>query len=336
MTNGFTKKKVGTLTLGERLKKIRSDKRISLGEVSRVTKIRLEYLECLENGCYQDLPADVYVRGFLKSYGDFLMVDEQNLIRLYEKEKRIKKNLEKNKKIIENNFKTKTIKISIFVFTPKRIFLSLIPVLVVLIFFYLYREVGSLTDMPRLIIISPVNNSEVKKDTITLEGKTDKDVHVLVNDQLILVDDEGKFTKNLSMQPGVNVIHVRAVNKFQKETAENIIVQANYVEKNVTSENNQADIVNSEVNISATQEVQLELSVDPGPVWVSVESDGNLVFSGEMLAGKSQEFMAHNQIKISSGRANATHITLNGKDLGALGTNEGVIKDVIFAKDGKK
>jgi len=340
MANGFTKKRVGTLTLGEKLKKLRSDKRISLGEVSRVTKIRLEYLECLEDGRYQGLPADVYVRGFLKSYGEFLLVDEENLVRLYEKEKGIKKNLEKGKTGAEGETEMKTIDLSIFVFTPKKIVLFLLPILVLALFFYLYREAGSLTDTPRLIIFAPLNNSEVKENTVKLEGKTDKDVRVLVNDQMILVSDEGKFSENLSMQPGINIIHVRAVNKFQKETAENITVQGAFEENNAVDEVNKTDeetnLSSAQMDDTATQAVQIELNVSPGPVWVSVEADGNLVFSGEMLSGATQIFSAHDQIKIGSGMANATYVKLNGKDLGALGAESGVVRDVIFAKDGRK
>lgn len=333
MVNGFTKKRVSTLTLGEKLKKMRSEKRISLHEVSRVTKIRLEYLEYLEEGQYKNLPADVYVRGFLKSYADYLLVDDSNLIRLYEKEKEIRKNLEKGRGDREKDSRIKPINISIFVFTPKKIALLIIPILVFSVFFYLYHEVGSLTDTPRLIILSPINNSEVKDASIILEGKTDKDVRVLVNDQMILVDDDGRFHENLSMQQGINIIYVKAINKFQKEAAENITVQATYVEKNIDEMSGQDNL--SEVSLSESQAVQIEISVDPGPVWVSAEADGNLVFSGEILAGATQILTAHERLVIGSGMANATRIKLNGKDLGVLGPESGVIKDVVFAKDGR-
>ena len=96
--NGFIKKSIGTLTLGEKLKKLRSERRISLSEVSKHTRIQVKYLEYLEEGQYEKLPVDVYVRGFLKNYADFLAIDANVLIRLYEKEREIKKNLEKGKK----------------------------------------------------------------------------------------------------------------------------------------------------------------------------------------------------------------------------------------------
>jgi cytoskeletal protein RodZ len=340
MTNGFTKRKVGTLTLGEKLRKLRSDKRIALNEVSRVTKIRLEYLQYLEEGKYDELPADVYVRGFLKSYGDFLGFDEQNLIKLFEKEKGIKKNLEKVKNPNKANAKIKPLNISFFVFTPKKIVLTLVAMLIFGAFFYLYLEAGSLTDTPRLIVLSPEPNSQVEGNSVSLEGKTDKDARVFVNDQAVIVSDAGKFREDISLQSGINIIRIKAVNKFQKETAENVTVQAKYPEENASGDEGEEktnENLSDPANLlSDDNAVQIELQVDPGPVWVSVEADGNLVFSGTVLSGTVQKFSARDKIVIGSGQANATYIKFNGEDKGALGKESGAIKDVVFAKDGIK
>ncbi len=322
------------MTLGEKLKKLRSDKRIALNEVSRVTKIRVEYLQCLEDGKYDELPADVYVRGFLKSYGDFLGVDEYSLVRLFEKEKGIKKNLEKGKNPSKKKIKIQSPNISAFIFTPKKIILFLVAVFVAGAFFYLYREAGSLTDNPRLIILNPEPNSQVEGNTVSLEGKTDKDARVFVNDQVVLVDDNGKFKEDISLQSGINVIHVRALNKFQKEAAENVTVQAKYDSStDVANDGAAGNLSGENVSLTDNKAVQVELSVDPGPVWISVEADGNLVFSGTVLAGAVQKFSARDKIVIGSGQANATYIKLNGEDKGTLGKEAGAIKGVVFAKD---
>ncbi len=326
------------MTLGEKLKKLRSEKRIALNEISRVTKIRVEYLQCLEDGKYDELPADVYVRGFLKSYGDFLGVDEHGLIKLFKKEKGIRKNLEKGKNPEKVNLRISPLNISAFVFTPKKIALFFAAIFVLGAFFYLYREAGSLTDTPRLIILAPESNSNVSGNTISLEGKTDKDARVFVNDQPVLVDDNGKFKEDISLQSGINVIHVRAVNRFQKEAAENVTVQATYTDNSMDATGNSVagDLPVQNVSGADDNAVQIELSVDLGPVWISVEADGNLVFSGTVLAGDVQKYNAHDKIVISSGQANATHIKLNGEDKGMLGKDSGAIKGVVFAKDDKK
>ena len=93
MNDGFTRKKVESLTLGEKLRKLRTEFRMSLQDVSKVTRIQVKYLESLESGQYEKLPADVYVRGFLRSYARYLNIDEQALVKLYERERNIQENL---------------------------------------------------------------------------------------------------------------------------------------------------------------------------------------------------------------------------------------------------
>ena len=79
--------------------------------------------------------------------------------------------------------------------------------------------------------------------------------------------------------------------------------------------------------------VELEVRVDPGPVRLSVEADGNLVFSGTMLTGAVQSFRADEKISINSGKDNATFIKFNGKEMGALGQSGGPVRGVIFTPD---
>lgn len=323
------------MTLGERLKKLRSDKRMSLGEVSRATKIRADYLEDIEESNYEKLPVDVYVKGFLRSYAEFLGVDEEILLRLYEKEKGIKKNIEKNR-FPKAEKKAKPISISSFVFTPKKITITLAVILIMSGFVYLYKEIGSFASTPRLVVLGPLANTEVKGNSIYVEGMTDKDAKLFINDQPILVNDDGKFRENVTVQPGVNVINVKSINKFGKVASETVQVQADYEEKvagdsitNPDTPNTDSSNPTSDTNANPSP-MQAELRVDPGPVWLSVEADDNLVFSGTMLSGATQIFTAQNKIVINSGRANATFIKLNGKDIGALGQDPKPIRGVTF------
>ncbi|PIP28546.1 MAG: hypothetical protein COX29_00635 [Candidatus Moranbacteria bacterium CG23_combo_of_CG06-09_8_20_14_all_35_22] len=326
--NGFTKKTVQTLTLGEKLKKLRSDKRVSLSEVSRLTKIQPAYLEYLEEGCWEKLPADVYVKGFLRSYGEFLGVDENILIRLYEREKEIKENLNKNKK--NNTEKRKPINISPFIFTPKKIAILIISALVVLSLSLLYREINSFASAPSLIIFNPQDNSQIAGDSVYIEGITDREALLFVNGQPVLVGDDGRFKENLTLQSGLNIINVRAINKFDKEAVENLNVNSNYEKK----EENQKQEANENIsNLDNKKEIQIEIKVEPGPVWISAEADGKLVFSGTMLSGAVQIFKAQEKIVLSSGNGKSTFITLNGQDLGALSPNSGAVKEAIFTPE---
>jgi len=318
------------MTLGEKIKKLRSDRRISLNEVSRVTKIQVKYLEYLEDGCYEKMPADVYVKGFLRSYAEFLGVEDQVLIRLYEKEKGIKNNLEKVRHPIE--VKKDPVNISSFVFTPKKIVVSLAAIVVLGGFFYLYNEVGSFANSPRLVILNPQSGSDVSGNAVSIEGVTDKDSEVFINGQPILVNDDGKFRENVTLQSGVNAISVKSINKFEKESVETITVNSDYKPK---EESNPSEQENSNMEVPEQNELQVEIRVDPGPVWLSIEADDNLVFSGTMLTGAVQIFKAQNKIVINSGRANATFVKFNGKDIGALSQDAGAVRGVTFTTDTK-
>jgi len=54
--------------------------RIDISEVEVGTKIRAKYLRALENEEWDLLPGPVYVRSFLKTYGDFLGLDSRLLV----------------------------------------------------------------------------------------------------------------------------------------------------------------------------------------------------------------------------------------------------------------
>lgn len=346
INNGFIKKSIGTLTLGEKLKKIRSDRRLSLNEVSRNTKIQVKYLECLENEDYDKLPAQVYTRGFLRSYAEFLGADEQLLVRLYEKELGIRKNLEKSR---HNSFQTplsmlfptalsfsklrnKPVRISSFVITPRMLVALGMTGLVVAGMVYLYREFGSFANIPRLVITSPQANHLFNSNLVSVEGYTNRDARIFINDQPVLVNDEGKFREDLTIQSGTNILQIRAINRFEKETSQVITLESTYQEPEMEDATG-----DSEENSEAQNKNNVEVSirVDPGPVWLSVESDGNLVFSGTMLTGAVQSFQAENKIMINSGKGNATFIKFNGKEIGTLGDGSGAVREVIFTKETK-
>ncbi len=70
--------------LGEYLRQMREAKGLTVEEVARATKINIGYIEALEKGEYEKLPADIYVRGFIKSYGQLLNADLDELNARYE------------------------------------------------------------------------------------------------------------------------------------------------------------------------------------------------------------------------------------------------------------
>lgn len=61
--------------IGARLRQLREEKALTLKDVQAETKIRQKYLEALEDGDESQFPGEVYLKGFLRSYGNFLGLD---------------------------------------------------------------------------------------------------------------------------------------------------------------------------------------------------------------------------------------------------------------------
>jgi cytoskeletal protein RodZ len=61
----------------------RAQRRLTLDDVSRVTKIQARILEKLESGQFDGLPAEVFVRGFVKSFARCVGLDESEALERY-------------------------------------------------------------------------------------------------------------------------------------------------------------------------------------------------------------------------------------------------------------
>jgi cytoskeletal protein RodZ len=72
-----------SLSFGRYLQAIRLEKKISLEQVSQQTRIGLGNLLLLEQEDHDQLPAEVYVKGFLRSYAKAIGADGDEVIRRY-------------------------------------------------------------------------------------------------------------------------------------------------------------------------------------------------------------------------------------------------------------
>lgn len=73
----------GNNRLGLRFREAREARGISLAQASSETRIIQRYLAALENGEYHHLPGDVYARGFIRNYAQYLSLPADELIDLY-------------------------------------------------------------------------------------------------------------------------------------------------------------------------------------------------------------------------------------------------------------
>lgn len=70
-------------SFGEYLKRERNMRGVTLEEISRSTNINIRFLESIENDMYEDLPAEIFVRGFLRSYAKCIGIDQNEVLLAY-------------------------------------------------------------------------------------------------------------------------------------------------------------------------------------------------------------------------------------------------------------
>jgi cytoskeleton protein RodZ len=63
--------------IGNSLREARYRQQLELSDVEQATKIRARYLQALEEESFEALPAQTYVKGFLRTYADYLGLDGQ-------------------------------------------------------------------------------------------------------------------------------------------------------------------------------------------------------------------------------------------------------------------
>ena len=72
------KNKIGTY-----LRQHREEKHLTLQQAAEQTGIREPYLAALEEGDFHKIPGDVFIRGFLRNYGNYLGLDGNGLVEAY-------------------------------------------------------------------------------------------------------------------------------------------------------------------------------------------------------------------------------------------------------------
>src|SRR5215208_606703 len=76
-------------SVGQYLRKHRENKRMSIEEVSRATRVPSTSVERIEADRFDELPGEVFVRGFLKSYARAVGVAADDVLARYTSSRRV-------------------------------------------------------------------------------------------------------------------------------------------------------------------------------------------------------------------------------------------------------
>ncbi len=301
-------------TLPEYLKAARESLGYDLNNVSKITNISEKFLENLESGSYHKLPADVYVYGFLRKLGELYRTNAETLIEQYKKEHGIAEQLSKKVPAYKSYTDQK------FVLTPKTMTLGALGLFIIFVLGYLFFQVHAINQPPKIFIETPKDGERLTTSSTVIQGKTDVGTTLSMNDQQIFVDSEGNFKQPLSISPGEKILTFVARNNFGKQSTKQILIIGDFQ-------------TNDGVNTPKDNSFDLTITVGPNSTWLQVAIDGAPAQDETFIAGSSKVYSAKSKIELSTGDAGSTSIKLNNKDLGKLGRDGEVLREVPFTAD---
>ena len=252
--------------LGEKLKKIREERGISLEEAAGYLKIKKEYLQFIESSTYQHLPGDVYVRGFLRAYARFLRVKEDDVLRLYQHEREQGWiNFQKQETRSATSKKR-----ALFIFSGKILALLLVALLIIFLGGYFYYGVNKFKKTPYLVITQPPKQMITEERWVEVKGTTDLGNQITVNGEQVAVDSQGNFSQRINLATGLNHLTVKAVNRFNRTAVKEVDILVKGSEEEAMTQRS-----NSEATSPATSSLELITSKLTTTLWTEIAEEQN-------------------------------------------------------------
>lgn len=267
-------------TLGERLKREREVRGVSLSEISQATNIQNRHLSALEENDFDALPGPVFVTGFLRAYSHHLGLDADKLVIEYESlniEKASQPEQQPSADANKGRFSAVTIIVVLSIAT-----------------FLLYLGWSSIK--PEEPSRSAEKPSEIKK----------------LAPPKNLAEESAATTLEESSPPEIPPDTPEIETPKLEEKPEQ---EAAIAAKIVTEPANPPPPFKKPAKEQMKTKYRLVVFAKDEDVWVLVNIDGETTHDLFVRAGRSIALRADKSITLTSGNAKSMRLTLNGKPL---------------------
>lgn len=272
--------------IGESLRSTREAKGISLEQAEEDTKIRKRYLQALEDGDYDVIPGQVYAKGFLRNYANYLGLDQEEVMLEYkllgipakEEYKRvdIEASINKKKRLSgRNDRRTYLATVLIAVFA----------VLILVLYNFVFK-----------------NNTKIANQE-TDSIKTEQETKTKTPDKA----PTKPSGQSPAQQPGAQNGNLPGSSTGAGTSG------------NTGNSANSGTSVNTGTSGNAVSGINLTLNGKDQVSWVRITVDGVVKFTGNLNPGESKTYSGTGKIKVRVGNAGAVEAILNGQNLGTMG-----------------
>lgn len=195
-------------TIGDVIKEARIKKKLSYANIEKETKIKKEFVRAIEKQQWVRLPEYPVVNGFVRSLSDVLGLDrKQTLAKLRRdyppKSLRINPKPDVSQKIV---------------WSPKFTFLAGVLVFSLIIISYLTYQYIDFISPPDLEVKFPEDGQVVTNKNLTVSGSTEPEAVIKINNQPVIVGQDGGFSTEIEIFEGTDEVEVKAISRSGKET----------------------------------------------------------------------------------------------------------------------
>lgn len=301
------------LTAGQVLKTYRERYGFDLKEISASTKIPLHQLQAIEKDEYGTYESQVFVRGFVRNYAEYLGLDKEKVLAIYRRTAatqfkqygKKKDRLSTESPAIKSRPKNLREFIENLELTPAKVIGAISLLLIVFIAIYLLTQFYKFQAPPTLQVTTPDSNITVEKDELQIKGLTETNATVKVNDALTTTNAQGEFDTTVKLAPGINTIIIKSYKNNNEE-------RANVITRNITYNKKEETAVQPTTPV-AQQKFKVQVYVEKEPAWIMLVLDGKQIIAEIVHVGVTKEYEFKNTLQSSTGKPSTSKLVINGK-----------------------
>lgn len=189
-------------TVGELLQEARLEKKLSLEEISRDTRINVKYLKAIEANDFAALPAATFTKGFMQNYAKCVGLDPKTVLAIFRRDY----DSDERGRIIPRGL-SEPVRSPINWFTPTTTTIALSVAFIVLILAFFVRQIIIFRSAPSLTVTAPPDQSQLQSPVL-VTGTTHPQATITINNQPVTVSETGEFSSTIELTEGEHTIVV--------------------------------------------------------------------------------------------------------------------------------
>ena len=283
--------------MGSELRAERERQGLTIQDIERETSIRAAYLDALEKGNYNALPNEVYVKGFIRNYADFLHLDAEKLVQEY----REAIHGADVGPILKANPATTSLVNESAPFSSGSDFHERV-------------EKSAKKQMVFMAVTTVV---------IAFVGS----IYYFFGDDPNAVQPAQTAQQNVTQQPQAQTQAVQNPASGQNPQTQNVAPTT----QNVQQASQQPPSVQTIGNTANAAAGQADVTAKfTGRCWIQAIADGKVVYEGTVEANQTLRWTGKKEVIVTAGNAGAIDVTYNGQRVGKLG-KEGIVVEKKFS-----